>query len=854
MLGHQFLTKILIFIFATIITSNIFATSTTNSEIIPIDMQKENYNNINFNTDLLDISEKDNFQIEYFSKQGYIPPGSYFFSISLNNNALTEEKVFFFESPNDPSITEACLTHQLVKNFGLLKKNEKELEWMYIKNIKEECLVLSSVDGILIQASLPNSSLNINIPQSYLEYQTSYWVPSSLWSTGIDGFILDYNVAANWIKQNHTSDENIGNINAFGLFGYNFGAWRLRADWQANYKHIINNDSQKQTDFSWNRLYAYRPIPSLKAQLAIGENYLITDVFDSFRYTGASLISDINMLPPNLRSYAPEVTGIAQTNALVTVSQLGRVIYQSVVPPGPFNIRDLNEGLNGTLNVRIEEQDGRINEFTVEATSLPFLTRPGQVRYKAAIGRPTNFDRDVTGDLFATGEFSWGISNNWSLIGGAVVSKDYKSSALGIGRNLHALGAIALDVTHSTAKLPWGENRSGQSYRINYTKNFSELGSQIQFAGYRFSDKNFLSVNEFLRLGENQGYYGRNKEMYRIVFNQNFQSQNISLNLNLSKQTFWDRIKSREYYNFSANKIFNFNELKGVTVSVNAYQNRFENKDWGAFLSLSIPLDNGARVGYSLDTSKNSTSNRVSYSDIINERTNYQVGYAYDEKEHSSINAYLNHRSDRARFSISANHQQNRYSSIAMSAQGGLTITAKGADFHRIATIDSTRILVDTGKTKDIPLKVYGPTTQSNRFGKAVIGDVNSYHRNQIKVDLNKIPKHAEVNNSIAYSTLTKGSIGYKKLDVISGQKQLLTLKLSTGGYVPFGTQIFNEQGKVTGMVDDQGLTYLTGIHQGQSMTAKISNNSECIITFNSSSNYQINQDIICDVREITGN
>lgn len=873
MLNKGFLTRILLIFCTIFIASNSFAVLNDNSkddfstsekslaikeeatvnEIDKKDKNTNKLNNLHFNTDLLDISDKDNFQIDYFSKPGYIPPGNYYFSISLNNNALKDEKIRFFESLNDPSMTEACLTPEIVKSFGFLKKNQKQLEWVSIPGIKEQCLVVSSVDGMLVQANLPQNSLSIRIPQSYLEYQNSYWVPSSLWSTGINGFILDYNISANWIKQNHTADDNTGNVNTFGLLGYNLGAWRIRAEWQANYRHIVTGYNQKNSDFRWNRFYMYRPIPSLKSQLTVGENYLITDIFDSFRYTGASLVSDINMLPPNLRSYAPEVTGIAQTNALVTISQLGRVIYQSVVPPGPFNIRDLNEGLTGTLNVRVEEQDGRVEEFSVEATSLPFLTRPGQVRYKAAMGRPTNFDHEVTGDLFATGEFSWGVSTNWSLIGGGVLGKDYNSVALGAGRNLHALGAIAFDVTHAMAKLPLGENRSGQSYRINYSKTFNQLGSQIQFAGYRFSERNFLSMNDFLNISENRPYIGQNKEMYRIALNQHFPSKNISLNLNLSKQTFWDGAKDREYYNVSANKIFNFHELKGVTVSVNAYQNRFEEKEWGAFLSLSIPLDNGARAGYSLDTTKNTTSNRVSYSDIVDERTNYQMSYAYDDKDYSSVSAYLNHRSDRARFSVSANHQQDRYSSVAMTMQGGLTVTAEGTDFHRIASMDSTRILVDTEGAENIPLKVYGPTTPSNRFGKAVIGDVNSYYRNQIKVDLNKIPKNAEVNDSIIYSTLTKGSIGYKKLSVISGQKQLLVLKLDTGGYVPFGTQVFNEQGKVAGMVDDQGLTYLFGIHDGKSMTAKLSKNSECVITFNSPNELQANQSIVCKTRNITG-
>ncbi|WP_157699308.1 fimbria/pilus outer membrane usher protein, partial [Serratia marcescens] len=48
---------------------------------------------------------------------------------------------------------------------------------------------------------------------------------------------------------------------------------------------------------------------------------------------------DDNMLPPNLRGYAPEVTGVAKTNAKVTISQQGRVLYETTVAAGPFRIQ-----------------------------------------------------------------------------------------------------------------------------------------------------------------------------------------------------------------------------------------------------------------------------------------------------------------------------------------------------------------------------------------------------------------------------------------------------------------------------------------------------------------------------------
>ncbi len=79
------------------------------------------------------------------------------------------------------------------------------------------------------------------------------------------------------------------------------------------------------------------------------------------------------MLPPNIRGYAPQITGIAETNARVVVSQQGRVIYDSTVPTGTFSIQDLSSSVRGILDVEIFEQNGKRKHFQVEMCRCAFL-------------------------------------------------------------------------------------------------------------------------------------------------------------------------------------------------------------------------------------------------------------------------------------------------------------------------------------------------------------------------------------------------------------------------------------------------------------------------------------------------
>lgn len=152
----------------------------------------------------------------------------------------------------------------------------------------------------------------------------------------------------------------------------------------------------------------YRAIKSLAATLSVGENYFASSLFDTFRYAGASLSSDERMLPPNLRGYAPEVSGIARTNAKVTVSQQGRILYQTTVASGPFRIQELSDSVSGRLDVSVEEQDGTVQTFQVDTAAVPYLTRPGAIRYKTSVGQPSTLNHGTEGPVFASGEFSWG--------------------------------------------------------------------------------------------------------------------------------------------------------------------------------------------------------------------------------------------------------------------------------------------------------------------------------------------------------------------------------------------------------------------------------------------------------------
>lgn len=778
---------------------------------------------IQFNTDVLDVNDRKNIDLSQFTRSGYIMPGAYTMVVHLNKNELPEQSIHFYPPDNDAQGSQACLPLALVDDLGLKPNMRDTLTWWH----SGECLDPASLKGMEVRGDLATSALYLSIPQAFLEYTAENWDPPSRWDEGIPGLLFDYNLNARTQKQLRGGGGSY-NLSGNGTAGANLGAWRLRADWQGHLDHQTGSGQGTQQRLDWSRYYAYRAIPALRSKLTVGESYLDSGMFDSFRFSGASLVSDDNMLPPNLRGYAPEVVGVAKTNAKVVISQQGRVLYETQVASGPFRIQDISEAVSGELNVRVEEQDGSVQEFVMNTANIPYLTRPGSVRFKLASGKPTDWQHHSRGPVFGTGEFSWGVSNGWSLYGGVLAGGDYNALSLGLGRDLMVLGALSFDATQSRARLPQEDGTlSGGSYRLSYSKDFNEYDSQVTFAGYRFSEENFMSMSEYLDARYYGTRTGNGKEMYTITFNKHFRDWGLSTYLNYSHETFWDR-PANDRYNLTLSRYFDVGSFRNVSLSLSAYRNTYNGvNDDGGYLSLSLPWGNSGSLGYSATVNRSDVTHRANYYDRLDEHSNYNLS-AGSSRSGVSLSGYYNHEGGMARMSANASYQEGRHSAMGLSLQGGATLTAEGGALHRAGMPGGTRMLIDTNGVADVPVRGYGRTSSTNAWGKAVIGDMNSYYRNKASIDLNKLGDNAEATKSVVQATLTEGAIGYRQFDVIAGEKAMAVIKLADGSEPPFGATVLNARKQETGIVNDGGSVYLSGINAGDTMTVHWSGSVQC--------------------------
>ncbi|MEG0866478.1 MAG: outer membrane usher protein [Hafnia sp.] len=777
---------------------------------------------VQFNIDVMDIKDRSQIDLSQFAQAGYIMPGNYTMALQINDSMLPERPVVFLVPDDNPKGSLACLTPEIVGLLGLKQEKNHNLSWWH----NNECLNTDSLPGMTAVGDIGAGALRITVPQAYLEYTAQNWDPPSRWDEGIAGVIFDYNLNAQEIRQKQTDESNTRSLSGSGVAGVNLGPWRLRADWQGEYDSETQSAARRWT---WNRYYMYRALKTLRAQLKLGEDYLNSGMFDSFRYTGASVVSDDSMLPPNLRGYAPEVSGVAKTNAKVTVSQEGRVLYETTVAAGPFSIQDLNNAVNGKLDVKIQEQDGSVRTFELDTATIPYLTRPGTVRYKLTTGKPSDYEHHVIGDVFATGEASVGVSNGWSMFGGVLTAGNYNSVAAGIGRDLLVFGAMSFDITQSHAKLGNDNVKKGGSYRLSYSKRFDATDSQVTFAGYRFSERNFMSMSQYLNARYDRGYTtGSSKEYYTLSFNQQIRALNMTAYLSYGHQTYWDRPDS-DTYNLSISRYFDLWQIKNLSFNLSAYRSkRNDENDDGMFASISIPWGNSGTLSYDAQYSQGRSSNTVGYADRLGERDNYRINAGVGQGKSKSVSGFLTHQANIAEINAAASYERGNYTSVGMSINGGITATAEGAALHRSGAQGGTRMMVDTGGVGGVPVQGYGSSTHTNAFGKAVVSEVSSYYRNDISVDLNELSDNVEATRSVVEGTLTEGAIGYRRFGILEGQKAMAVVRLADGSSPPFGAVMMNSRNEQTGIISEDGNVWLSGIKPDEKMLVKWDGEARC--------------------------
>ncbi|WP_458259301.1 fimbria/pilus outer membrane usher protein [Burkholderia multivorans] len=772
-----------------------------------------------FNSSFLSIDGTTDVDLSQFSQADFTLPGEYMLEVQVNDLFYGLQPIEFV-ALDASGAGKPCLRAELVAQFGLKPSLAKDLPRFH----GGRCVDLAAIEGVTVRYLKGDGRLRITIPQAALEFTDGTYLPPERWSDGIAGAMLDYRVIANTNRSFGSGGRQTNAVQAYGTIGANWGAWRVRGDYQA--QSNVGNTVYADRTFRFSRLYAFRALPSIQSTVTFGDDYLSSDIFDTFALTGASIRSDDRMLPPSLRGYAPLISGVARTNATVTVSQQGRVLYVTRVSPGAFALQNINTSVQGTLDVAVEEEDGSVQRFQMTTAAVPFLARTGQFRYKAAVGKPRRFGGAGITPFFGFGEAAYGLPFDVTVYGGFIAASGYTSIALGVGRDFGTFGAVSADVTHARARLWWnGATRHGNSYRINYSKHFDGLDADVRFFGYRFSERDYTNFAQFS--GDPTAYgLANSKQRYSATMSKRF--GDTSAYFSYDQTTYWERA-SEQRVGVTLTRAFSVGALRNLNVSVSAFRTQSAGAS-GNQVSVTATLPIGGRhtVTSNLTTGNGSTSVNAGYLYDDPAGRTYQISAGTTDGR-ASANASFRQRTSAYQLTAQASTVANGYAAASLEVDGSLVATQYGIAAHANGNAGDTRLLVSTDGVRDVPLS--GTLTHTDSRGYAVLDGISPYNVYDAAVNVEKLPLEVQVSNPIQRMVLTDGAIGFVQFSAARGSNLYLTLTDAAGKPLPFGASVQDAaNGKELGIVGEGGAAYLTQVQPKSSLVVRAGERTLCTI------------------------
>lgn len=790
--------------------------------------------------------------LSQFARKDALPEGKITLSVYVNNNNQGELLINLIKGPDNKVIPE--ITPSLLRQFGVKTQVIPKL-----KTLNDDQLIGDISDYIpeaSIKVDLSALKLMMSFPQIVMTKDPAGYIDPSTLDSGVTALFINYMIsgghASNGNNANSTDNSKQKNDNFFAQLraGFNVGEWRLRSTMTQTYnKNTYHQQTNSDNSNHISNTTLSRNLYSLRSELVMGETSTGNTVFDSVPMKGLRLVSNDQMLPASQQGFAPDVSGIAQSNAQITIRQNGYVIYQTYVAPGSFKITDLYaSGSGGNLDVTIREENGSERTFTVAFSSLPVMLRPGGWKYEISAGR---FDGGMTVDskkadfLLASGVY--GLPYDLTLYGGVLGAKDYYSLSSGLGISLGNLGAISADITHAYANVDTLGVQQGQSYRFRYSKNMTTTGTSIDLTALRFSTKDYYNFTQFntanyqLKIGTSPWLGEREKSRFTTSISQSLGDYG-GIYLSGSHYNYWEKDKNVTQLTAGYSSQFH-----GINVGINYSIDRIKAKEsWPENRQLSVNFN----VPFSLFSHDPMLSNMNSTYMITHDnkgRTDQQIGLsgsAWDnalsygisqglanQGQPNSGSAYVNYSGHYGTSSLNYNYSKDYYS-VNGSLNGGLLLHAGGILLGR--SMGSSMAIVEAPGAQGAELS--SGQGVINHQGYALAPYLSEYRQNTIGLNVNTLPDNTTLQSTSQQVVPTKGAIVKLTFKTKIGFQAILNLSQKEG-VVPFGAiatlvDTNNPDEMNSSIVGEKGQLYMSGLPDRGKLLVKWGNKKQQSCTF----------------------
>lgn len=790
-----------------------------------------------------------------FNRPNAVEPGSYQVDIFINNNFVSRTVVDFKAAAEEEDVS-PCLSDYFLVDAGVLPesiqagltpKNDalssatspQDANNTAVNTFSTEVVCLPMEQRLLGASSrfdLARLRLDISIAQLMMSRKPRGYVNPDDLDAGSTMAFSNYNL--NYYHSDSSrgaSGSGGSNTSDFGFLGLNsginLGMWRLRH--QGSYRYS-NFGGSSQTDWQNINTYVQRALPDINSELTLGESFTEGNLFGSLAFRGVRLGTDERMLPDSMRGYAPQIRGIATSNARVVVRQNGISIYETNVTPGPFIIDDLSgTSTAGDLDVEVIEADGRRSTFIVPFTSVPLSMRPGTYQYNATVGQVRNMAENTN---FAELTYQYGLNNMVTLNAGTRVAQGYFAGLVG-GVLATSYGAFGLNNTFSSSQMENLDRKTGWRLQLSYSQTIQPTATNISLAAYRYSTDGYRDLGDVLAM---KNAIQQNTNWFSNTYQQR---QQLTTTINQSLGSNYGRIflsaSTSDYYNArSRNTQMQFgysNVWKQISYGV-TYTRQDVRQDTKAnnsantvqipgfpsnqvtttsdnqiMLTLSFPLGSSPRAPYVSSSVSRRSSGGTTYQSSLSgtldeaQTTTYGIDAMYDDDSNvTTFGGSLQKRLPMA--SIGGNiSSSSDFWQASANARGAFVVHGGGVTLGPY--LGDTFGLIEAKGASGAEVR-NGQGARVDSSGYALIPTLMPYRYNEVGLKSDGINAQAELQENQRRIAPYAGATVKIEFKTLMGYALLIKVKQVDDSQLPLGANVLDEQNKVIGMVGQASQIY----------------------------------------------
>ncbi|MDH0303429.1 MULTISPECIES: fimbrial biogenesis outer membrane usher protein [unclassified Pseudomonas] len=743
--------------------------------------------------------------LQRFERADVVAEGELDLDVTLNQHWAGRHRISLRLAPGASSAV-PCYASDVLQALGVdLQRLTPEA-----RSLLEEANGCAALDALGMNASealeYAELRLVLSISQDSLLRRPVDLVSPQSWDSGVTVGFVDYDL--NLYQQQAPARGSIRQ----GFLGLRAGL--NTGDWYWRHEGSLQDEGDASTRYRLGATSVRRDVPAWSAQLALGDAFTSADVFSGTAFRGVQLGSDERMLPQSRRGYAPTVRGIANSTALVSIRHRGRVVHESTVAPGPFEIDDLYpSGLSDDLEVTVREADGSVQVFTVPFQAAALALRSGGKRFDWGAGRWRDGYGRV-GPAFSQGSWQQGLNNRVSVHGGLWMAQDYLGSAMGVALNA-GVGAVGLTGYHASAAPSPGGTRQGQAVRLNWRQEVAASGSRLDASITRSQSPGYLGFDQFA-----QARHGRSEDSSHwrasVVLDQTLGARAGRLNLSVSGTRSWAGRGSTDYlmgYN---------NHFGALAYGVTLSRQRHERGDSFRTLtaSFSVPLGERRRGVLSSATrfdARGASSGNLRWNARAGEHSQWGHGlaavYQGGARDPVGIDGNLRYHGPAGDLSAALGIRGDQRQ-LALGARGALVAHAGGVT--AAPTLGESFAIVHAPGATAARVRQHSQA-RLDRRGYAVVPSLVPYSVNTLEIDPKGMPRSTELLVAGHKVVPRAGAAPLLRFATRHGSLQVFRAEHQGGEALPFGARVFDEQGSEIGIVGQGNLVQVrTGATRGR--------------------------------------